>query len=179
MVELLRGAERPLIIAGGGVQYSEAWAELAALAEQLGIPVCETSAGKGAFQGPAHLRLGGVGATGNPAAGQVASEADLVLCVGTRLTDFPTGSRSIFQHPEVRFAAINVDGHDAYKLRAHPVVADAREALTAIARACRRGRPAPERELRPRGRPHPRRPGARRWPRRSSRSSARRSPRPS
>jgi 3D-(3,5/4)-trihydroxycyclohexane-1,2-dione acylhydrolase (decyclizing) len=131
LVDLLAVADRPFLIAGGGVQYSEAWAELADFATAFGIPVGETSAGKGAFRGDERLQLGGVGATGNPAAAALARDADLVLCVGTRLTDFTTGSRSLFQHPEVRFAAINVVAHDAIKLGALPILADAREALRA------------------------------------------------
>jgi 3D-(3,5/4)-trihydroxycyclohexane-1,2-dione acylhydrolase (decyclizing) len=126
---LLAGSSRPVIIAGGGVHYSEAWAELAAFAEALSIPVTETSAGKGAFRGRADLQLDGIGVTGSPAAGAVARDADLVICIGTRLTDFPTGSRSLFQHPDVRFLSINVTPHDAFKMGALAVVADAREAL--------------------------------------------------
>jgi 3D-(3,5/4)-trihydroxycyclohexane-1,2-dione acylhydrolase (decyclizing) len=136
-VELLRSAERPFLIAGGGVHYSEAWDEFAAFAEALGVPVAETSAGKGSFRGDPALLLGGLGATGAPAANRIAREADLVICVGTRLTDFSTASRSLFQHPEVRFLSLNVSGHDAIKLGAVPVVADAREALREIAAAAR------------------------------------------
>jgi 3D-(3,5/4)-trihydroxycyclohexane-1,2-dione acylhydrolase (decyclizing) len=135
LVELLRGAERPLIIAGGGVHYSEAWDELAAFAEAFGIPVGETSAGKGAFRADSALQLGGLGVTGNPAAAALARDADLVICVGTRLTDFTTGSRSLFQHPDVRFASINVNAHDGYKLGALPILADAREGLRTATQA--------------------------------------------
>jgi 3D-(3,5/4)-trihydroxycyclohexane-1,2-dione acylhydrolase (decyclizing) len=134
-VELLRGAERPLIVAGGGVHYAQAHDELAAFAEKAGIPVAETFAGKGAMQKDSWLTLGGVGLEGNPAASALAKRADLVLCVGTRLTDFATGSHSLFQHPDVRFVAINVWGRDAHKEGALPVVADAREALRALAEA--------------------------------------------
>jgi len=136
-VAMLSASERPLVIAGGGVHYSEAWAALADFAQALGIPVTETSAGKGAFRGADELALGGLGATGSPAAAALARDADLVICVGTRLTDFPTGSRSAFQDPGVRFLAINVAGHDAHKLGACAIVADAREALVAIAGAAR------------------------------------------
>jgi 3D-(3,5/4)-trihydroxycyclohexane-1,2-dione acylhydrolase (decyclizing) len=134
-VTLLRDAKRPFIIAGGGVHYSEAWAELKELAEALGIPVGETFAGRGALRDDSPLVLGGVGATGNPAAGRLAAEADLVIAIGTRLTDFTTGSRSLFQHPDVRFLGINVCGKDAIKLGADAIVADAREALVAITAA--------------------------------------------
>jgi 3D-(3,5/4)-trihydroxycyclohexane-1,2-dione acylhydrolase (decyclizing) len=129
---LLRNARRPLIIAGGGVVYSEAEAELRHLAELLGIPVGETTAGKGAMPGDHALSLGGCGVTGTEPAGRLMSQADLVICVGTRLTDFTTGSRSAFRHPEVRFLSINVCGRDAHKLGALPIVADAREALRAL-----------------------------------------------
>ena len=132
VVDLLREASRPFIVAGGGVQYSEAGRELHAFAEALGIPVGETSAGRGAMQEDSPLALGGVGATGNPAAGRVATDADLVLAVGTRLTDFTTGSRSLFQHSDVRFVGVNVCARDAYKLGAAPIVADAREALVTL-----------------------------------------------
>jgi 3D-(3,5/4)-trihydroxycyclohexane-1,2-dione acylhydrolase (decyclizing) len=136
-VELLRGAERPFIVAGGGVHYSEAWAELQAFAESFGIPVGETFVGRGAMRDDSPLVLAGVGVTGSPAAARIAADADLVIAVGTRLTDFSTGSRSLFQHPEVRFVGINVCGKDAYKLGALPIVADAREALVALTRAAK------------------------------------------
>ncbi|MGH2764109.1 MAG: 3D-(3,5/4)-trihydroxycyclohexane-1,2-dione acylhydrolase (decyclizing) [Thermoleophilaceae bacterium] len=132
--ELLRASERPLIIAGGGVRHSDAQAELEALATGLGIPVCETSAGKGTVR-TAELLLGGVGVNGTRAANAIAREADLVICAGTRLSDFTTASHSLFQHPEVRFVGLNVCPADAYKLGALPVVADARLALTALAEA--------------------------------------------
>lgn len=136
-VELLRTARRPFVIAGGGVHYSEAWAELSAFAEALGIPVGETSAGKGAYRGDASLQLDGVGVTGSPAAAAMAREADLVICVGTRLTDFSTGSHALFQHPDVRFLSINVSGHDATKLGAVPVVAETRARRCAQSRTPR------------------------------------------
>jgi 3D-(3,5/4)-trihydroxycyclohexane-1,2-dione acylhydrolase (decyclizing) len=136
-VALIRSASRPLIIAGGGVHYSEAWEELEAFSEEFGIPVGETFGGKGAVRNPSSILLGGVGVTGTPCAGQIARDADLVICVGTRLTDFTTGSHSAFQHPDVRFISINVCGHDSYKLGAVPVTADAREALRALREACR------------------------------------------
>ena len=136
-IELLRSAERPFIVAGGGVHYSEAWAELQAFAEAFGIPVGETFVGRGAMREDSPLVLAGVGVTGNPAAGKIAAGADLVIAVGTRLTDFATGSRSLFQHPDVRFVGVNVCGSDAYKLGAQPIVADAREALVALTAAGR------------------------------------------
>jgi 3D-(3,5/4)-trihydroxycyclohexane-1,2-dione acylhydrolase (decyclizing) len=145
-VELLRDADRPVIIAGGGVHFSEAWAELADFAEAFGIPVGETSAGKGAYRGSGGLGLDGLGVTGSPAAAAIARDADLVICIGTRLTDFSTGSHSLFQHADVRFLSINVCAHDAHKLAAVPVVADAREALAAITAAGRAAGIAPRAE---------------------------------
>jgi 3D-(3,5/4)-trihydroxycyclohexane-1,2-dione acylhydrolase (decyclizing) len=132
---LLRAAERPLLIAGGGVLYSEAEEALLELARGAGIPVAETFAGKGSVQVDEWFQLGGVGLEGNPAASRLAMDADLVLAVGTRLTDFATGSNSVFQHEEVRFVAVNVWGHDAHKQGALPVVGDAREALVQLREA--------------------------------------------
>ncbi|MGV1050151.1 MAG: 3D-(3,5/4)-trihydroxycyclohexane-1,2-dione acylhydrolase (decyclizing) [Solirubrobacterales bacterium] len=131
---LLAAAERPLLIAGGGVRYSGAGQELADFANRFGVPVAETFAGKSATP-EAELLLGGIGVTGTQSAYEIASRADVVLCVGTRLADFATGSHSIFQHPEVRFVAVNVNAADAYKVGAAPVVADAREALGELAAA--------------------------------------------
>jgi 3D-(3,5/4)-trihydroxycyclohexane-1,2-dione acylhydrolase (decyclizing) len=127
---LLRSARRPLIVAGGGVRHSAAEDALAALAGEHGIPVAETSAGKGGHRGP--LLLGGLGVNGSGAANRIARDADLVLCAGTRLTDFTTASRSLFQAPDVRFAGCNVDAADAHALGGTPLVADARAALEAL-----------------------------------------------
>jgi 3D-(3,5/4)-trihydroxycyclohexane-1,2-dione acylhydrolase (decyclizing) len=134
-VALLAEAERPVIIAGGGVQYSEAWQELQSFAETFGIPVAETHAGKGALREPSALALGGNGPEGTGTAGAIVAGADLVICVGTRLTDFHTGSQSAFQHPRVRFIGINVCNRDAVKQGALPITADAREALRALHQA--------------------------------------------
>ena len=134
-IALLKAAKRPVIIAGGGVHYAEAGEALRAFAEAGGIPVAETSGGKGAMAGDAPLLLGGSGVNGTPAAAKIVRDADLVIAVGTRLTDFTTGSQSAFQNPAVRFVAINVCPHDAYKQGALPIVADAREALVALAEA--------------------------------------------
>ena len=144
-VELLRAARRPLVIAGGGVRYSEAEEELAAFARELGIPVAETFAGKGSMQEDAWTTLGGLGLEGNPGANRIARNADLVVCVGTRLTDFATGSHSVFQRPDVRFVSINVTDRDARKLGALPIVADAREALRALRAAARTAGVEPDR----------------------------------
>lgn len=128
---LLRDAERPLLIAGGGVRYSEAEETLRQLAVGLGVPVAETSAGKGSFIDSPWL-VGGLGNNGARVANELARDADVVVCVGTRLSDFTTGSLSLFQHPDVKFVGINVCASDAYKMGATAIVADAREALQAL-----------------------------------------------
>jgi len=130
---LLRRARSPLIVAGGGVWHSGAEAALRRLAEGCGIPVTETSAGKGVFHGD--LALGGLGVNGTRAANRLAGDADVVLCVGTRLSDFTTASHSLFQGPDVRFIGLNVCEADASKLGALALVADAREGLAALAAA--------------------------------------------
>ena len=107
-VAMLRAARRPVIIAGGGVHYSAAWDALRAVAAGLGIPVSETHAGKGALRGAPEWSLGGHGVEGTSAAARIAEEADLVIAVGTRMSDFATASQSLFHDPEVRFIAINV-----------------------------------------------------------------------
>ncbi|HLJ11492.1 MAG TPA: 3D-(3,5/4)-trihydroxycyclohexane-1,2-dione acylhydrolase (decyclizing) [Planctomycetaceae bacterium] len=131
-IALIKSSQRPFIIAGGGVHYSGASKELRAFAEAAGIPVGETFAGRGAIATDTPLLLGGVGATGAPCAGKIASRADLVISIGTRLTDFTTGSQSMFQHPNVKFMSINVCGHDAYKQGALPIIADAQRALQSL-----------------------------------------------
>lgn len=128
----LRSAKRPLLIAGGGVSYAGAGDELAAFAEQHGVPVVETQAGKGALRWDHPLNAGPVGANGGSAANDLAAHADLVLAVGTRLSDFTTASMTAFQHPAVEFAGINVSPFDAGKLGALAVVADAKRALLAL-----------------------------------------------
>ena len=134
-IQLLKAAKRPVIIAGGGVHYSEAWDELATFAEKFGIPIAETHAGKGAIRNDSDLLVGGAGHTGTATAAHFSAKADLVICVGTRLQDFITGSNSAFQNPQVRFIGINVCGHDAYKLGSLPIMADAREALRVLTQA--------------------------------------------
>ena len=131
-VALLQAAKRPLIIAGGGVHYSAAWDALRAVATGFGIPVSETHAGKGALRGAPEWSLGGHGVEGTSAAARIAEEADLVIAVGTRMSDFATASQSLFHDPEVRFMAINVCAMDAFKQGALPLVADARLALEAV-----------------------------------------------
>jgi len=128
-ISLLMEAQRPVIIAGGGVHYSEAWQALQEFAEGLGIPVAETFAGKGTLRNGSPMALGGHGLEGTGAAATIIGQADLVICVGTRLTDFATGSQSCFNHPQVRFININVCNRDAHKQGAVPIAADARRAL--------------------------------------------------
>jgi 3D-(3,5/4)-trihydroxycyclohexane-1,2-dione acylhydrolase (decyclizing) len=137
VARLLAEARKPLIIAGGGVVYAGATRELEALAETAGIPVAETFAGKGAVQRRAWWQLGGIGLEGTPATNDLAREADVVLTVGSRLTDFATASQSLFENPDVRFASINVDPHDAGRLGATGIVADAKRALAALTEAVR------------------------------------------
>jgi 3D-(3,5/4)-trihydroxycyclohexane-1,2-dione acylhydrolase (decyclizing) len=127
--ELIRAARRPLIVAGGGVIYSEATAALRAFAEATGIPVCETQAGRGALVSDHPLSLGAVGATGTTAANRLAREADLVIGIGTRYGDFTTASKSAFQDPDVRFVNVNVASLDAVKHSGLALEADARVAL--------------------------------------------------
>jgi 3D-(3,5/4)-trihydroxycyclohexane-1,2-dione acylhydrolase (decyclizing) len=127
--ELIRVASRPLIVAGGGVIYSEAVTSLRELVDATGIPVCETQAGRGALVSEHPLSLGAVGATGTSAANRLAREADLVIGIGTRWSDFTTASKSAFQDPGVRFVNVNVAAFDAGKLSGLPVVGDARIAL--------------------------------------------------
>lgn len=145
-IQVLKAAKRPVIIAGGGVHYSEAWDELANFAEKFGIPIAETHAGKGAIRNDSDLLVGGAGHTGTATAAHFSAKADLVICIGTRLQDFITGSNSAFQNPQVRFIGINVCGHDAYKLGSLPIMADAREALRVLTKAAKAAgiRPDPE-----------------------------------
>lgn len=134
-VEMIRQAKRPLIIAGGGVIYSEATQVLQRFVEQTGIPVGETQAGKGSLRYDHPFNLGAIGVTGTPAANTIAREADLVIGIGTRYTDFTTASKTLFQNPEVRFLNINVAEFDAFKMRALPLVADAKVALEMLMEA--------------------------------------------
>lgn len=134
--ELLVNASRPIVIAGGGVRYSEAEDHLARFAGAFGLPVAETFGGKGSIREASWQLLGGVGLEGTGAAKQIAEKADLVIAIGTRLTDFTTGSQSLFQNPDVSFVSINVCDRDARKLGALGITADAREALQALTEAC-------------------------------------------
>ncbi|HSK27117.1 MAG TPA: 3D-(3,5/4)-trihydroxycyclohexane-1,2-dione acylhydrolase (decyclizing) [Jiangellales bacterium] len=131
-LEVVRSAQRPLVVAGGGVVYSEATDALRAFAEATGIPVAETQAGKGSLPYDHPLALGAVGSTGTTAANRVAREADVVIGIGTRYSDFTTASRTAFQNSGVRFVNVNVTAFDAAKHAGVSLVADAREALTAL-----------------------------------------------
>ncbi|MCY6369442.1 3D-(3,5/4)-trihydroxycyclohexane-1,2-dione acylhydrolase (decyclizing) [Clostridium ganghwense] len=131
-VELIKGKKKPIIICGGGVRYSEAAEALKDFAERFNIPFGETQAGKSAVEWNHSLNLGGIGVTGNLAANLIAKDADLVIGVGTRFTDFTTASKGLFQNPDVDFLTINVSEFHAYKLDAVKVVADAKVALNNI-----------------------------------------------
>lgn len=133
--ELIRTARRPLIVAGGGVHYSGAEEVLEALCARTGIPVGESQAGKGALPHGHPQAMGAVGSTGTTAANALAAEADVVIGVGTRWSDFTTASRTIFQDPGVRFVNVNIARFDAAKQSGLMVVGDARETIAALADA--------------------------------------------
>ena len=130
--EIIRSAQRPLIVAGGGVTYSRAQDALAAFCEATGIPVGQSQAGKGTLVYDHPQCLGAIGSTGTTAANAVARDADVVIGIGTRYSDFTTASRTAFQNPDVRFVNINVAGIDTIKHAGLAVQADARETLDAL-----------------------------------------------
>jgi 3D-(3,5/4)-trihydroxycyclohexane-1,2-dione acylhydrolase (decyclizing) len=131
-VNLIKESKKPFVIAGGGVLYSEASQVLKTFVESTGIPAGETQAGKGSLAFDQPQNLGSIGATGSLAANQTAEEADLVLLLGTRLSDFTTSSKSQFQNPDVRFVHVNVCSMDAYKLSSLPLQADAKVTLQSL-----------------------------------------------
>lgn len=131
-VQIIRSAHRPLIVAGGGVIYSHATDALRQLAEHTGIPVGQSQAGKGSLPYNHPQCLGAIGSTGTTAANRIARDADVVIGIGTRYSDFTTASRTAFAAPGVRFVNINVAGLDAAKHAGVGVLADAREAITAL-----------------------------------------------
>jgi 3D-(3,5/4)-trihydroxycyclohexane-1,2-dione acylhydrolase (decyclizing) len=133
--ELIRSARRPLLVAGGGTIYAEATAELRQLCEATGIPVAETQAGKGSLPYDHPGALGAIGATGTAGANAIAHEADVVIGVGTRWSDFTTASRSLFANPDVRFVNLNIAAMDAVKHAGVALLADARAGLVALAAA--------------------------------------------
>jgi len=129
---VIKAARRPLIVAGGGVIYSEAVDELRSLVEKTGIPVAETQAGKGSLPYDHPANLGAIGVTGTFAANRIARAADLVIGIGTRWTDFTSASKSAFQNPGIRFVNLNVAAVDAAKHAGVALVADARQGLIAL-----------------------------------------------
>ena len=133
--EWIRASHKPLIVAGGGVIYSEATSALREFVHQTGIPVAETMAGKGSLRFDHPLQLGAIGATGTLAANRLAQQADLVIGIGTRYSDFTTASKTAFQSPEVRFVNVNVANFDAAKHSALPLVGDARATLQELTAA--------------------------------------------
>jgi 3D-(3,5/4)-trihydroxycyclohexane-1,2-dione acylhydrolase (decyclizing) len=135
VADRLRRAERPLLVAGGGVHYSSAEAALGAFAERHAIPVAETQAGKGALPWDHPACVGAIGVCGSSAANALAVDADVVLAVGTRLADFPTGSRALFQGSDLTLVALNVAPHDAGKHGALPLVGDAGRGLDELSAA--------------------------------------------
>ena len=130
--EIIAAARQPLIIAGGGVHYSQAEQALARFCEQTGIPVSESQAGKGSLLFDHPQSVGAVGSTGTTAANALAAEADVIIGIGTRYSDFTSASRTAFNNPDVRFVNINVASLDSVKQGGVSVVADAREALEAL-----------------------------------------------
>ncbi|HFJ9318670.1 TPA: 3D-(3,5/4)-trihydroxycyclohexane-1,2-dione acylhydrolase (decyclizing) [Bacillus tropicus] len=131
-VDMIKRKKKPIIICGGGVRYAEAAEELKQFAETFHIPFGETQAGKSAIESSHPYNLGGIGVTGNVAANTIAKEADLVIGIGTRFTDFTTASKQLFQNEEVEFLNINISEFHANKLDALKVIADAKEALLAL-----------------------------------------------
>ncbi|PFU24410.1 3D-(3,5/4)-trihydroxycyclohexane-1,2-dione acylhydrolase (decyclizing) [Bacillus anthracis] len=131
-VDMIKRKKKPIIICGGGVRYAEAGEELKQFAEAFHIPFGETQAGKSAIESNHPYNLGGIGVTGNVAANTIAKEADLVIGIGTRFTDFTTASKQLFQNEEVEFLNINISEFHANKLDALKVIADAKEALLAL-----------------------------------------------
>ena len=132
-VDAIRRAERPLVVAGGGVVYSEATAALRAFCERTGIPVGETQAGKGSLAYDHPSNLGAIGATGTFAANRIAADADLVIGIGTRYSDFTTASKTAFRNPDVAFVNVNVAEFDAAKHSGIALVGDARATLERLA----------------------------------------------
>ncbi len=131
-ISLIRRSEKPVILAGGGVLYSQATKELAAFAEAHDIPVVVTQAGKSAIDETHPLALGSVGVTGTSAANAIAEDTDLVIAVGTRCQDFTTGSWALFKNEKLAMIGLNIAAYDALKHNGHPLVTDAREGLKAL-----------------------------------------------
>ncbi|NMP38020.1 MAG: 3D-(3,5/4)-trihydroxycyclohexane-1,2-dione acylhydrolase (decyclizing) [Clostridiales bacterium] len=132
--KIISAAKKPLVICGGGVRYSEAGDTVTAFCEKFNIPFSETQSGKSAVPSSHALNLGGVGVTGNLSANTIAKQADVIIGIGTRFSDFTTASKSLFRE-DARFVAINTDRFDAYKLGATKLVADAKLAVEALSAA--------------------------------------------
>ena len=124
-----KASKKPVIISGGGVIYSEATEILKRFTELTGIPVAETFAGKGSLPYNHPANLGAVGATGTPGANKITNEADLVIGIGTRYSDFTTASKTAFQNPDVKFININIADFDSHKHSALPLTSDAKVCL--------------------------------------------------
>lgn len=131
-MNLIKKSEKPLIICGGGVKYSEASEQLDKFSTTFNIPFAETQAGKSALESAHPMNLGGIGVTGNLAANRVAKEADLIIGIGTRFTDFTTSSKQLFQGENVEFLTINISDFHALKLDATPLIGDAKETLQSL-----------------------------------------------
>lgn len=132
LVGMIVKSKKPMVICGGGVRYSEAGEELMKFCETFRIPFAETQAGKSACKSSHPYNLGGLGVTGNLSANTIAEEADLIISVGSRLSDFTTGSKNQFKNPEMKMASINISRFHAYKMDSLPVVADAKAALNVL-----------------------------------------------
>ncbi|MBQ8502790.1 MAG: 3D-(3,5/4)-trihydroxycyclohexane-1,2-dione acylhydrolase (decyclizing) [Clostridia bacterium] len=130
--EMIKNSKKPMIIVGGGVTYSESYESVLRMAEKYNIPIGETQAGKGQIPTDHPLNMGGCGVTGGAAANAIAKKTDLVIAIGTRLTDFTTCSKWGFQNPDVKMLSINVCSFDAFKMDATAVIADAKESVEAI-----------------------------------------------
>ena len=128
-VELIKRKKKPIIICGGGVRYSEAGEEMKKFAAEFNIPIGETQAGKSSIENDFELNMGGIGVTGNLAANMLAAEADLVIGIGTRFTDFTSGSKALFQNEDVEFLTINASDFHAEKMDAVKIVGDAKVCL--------------------------------------------------
>ena len=132
IASIIEKAKKPLIICGGGVRYSEAGDELCSFCEKFNIPYADTQSGKSATKSSHHLNLGGIGVTGNAAANSIAKDADVIIGIGTRFSDFTTASKSLYQNPNVKFVTINTSRFDAYKLDAVKCVGDAKLSINAL-----------------------------------------------
>jgi 3D-(3,5/4)-trihydroxycyclohexane-1,2-dione acylhydrolase (decyclizing) len=129
---LIRSSKKPLIICGGGVRYSEAWKELQQFSEDFNIPVCETQAGKSVIAWNHHLNLGGIGVTGTKSSEHHCKDADLIIGIGTRFTDFTTCSKCVISKSQCPNDLNNICSFDAVKMDALPIQADAKEAIVSL-----------------------------------------------